>query len=141
MKKRVDFPVIPTVFSSLLMYLTLNHIVKPCISTISVGVPTSTRGHMFTGKFPGLTSAFPSRRRGVKSAVSSSSRTQDLMLPPSLRSRKRPAGHLAPRIAIPRLHRASSRCRVLAACAKYALLYIPNVSLPISAACPNVCSL
>lgn len=42
------------------------------------------------------------------------------MLPPSLRSRKRPAGHLAPRRPIPRLH----RCRVPAACARHALLNI-----------------
>lgn len=44
-----------------------------------------------------LTSAFPSRRR----AAESSSRTQDLMLPPSLRSRNHSAGHLAPRRPIP----------------------------------------
>lgn len=47
-----------------------------------------------------LTSAFPSRRRAAESS-SSSSRTQDLMLPPSLRSRNRSAGHLAPRRPIP----------------------------------------
>lgn len=46
-----------------------------------------------------LTSALPSRRRAAES--SSSSRTQDLMLPPSLRSRDRSAGHLAPRRPIP----------------------------------------
>lgn len=74
----------------------------------------------------GSPSARLSRRRAAESAANSSSRTQDLMLPPSLRSRKRPAGHLAPRRPIPRLHRASSRCRVLAACAKHALLNIPK---------------
>lgn len=57
----------------------------------------------------GSPSALPSRRWAAKSAASSSSRTQDLMLPPSLWSRKRPAGHLAPRRPIPQLHRASSR--------------------------------
>lgn len=88
----------------------------------------------------GSPSALPSRRRAAESAASSCSRTQDLMLPPSLRSRKRPAGHLAPRCPIPRLHRASSRCCEPPACVKHALLYIPNVSLPMSAACPNVCS-
>lgn len=72
----------------------------------------------------GSPSALPSRRRAAESAASSSSRTQDLMLPPSLRSRKRPAGHLAPRRPIQRLHRASSRCLVLAAGARHALLNI-----------------
>lgn len=87
-----------------------------------------------------LTSALLSLRRAAESAARSSTRTQDLMLPPSLRSRKRPAGHLAPRRPIPRLHRASSpvscgwplvqgtHCQIS-----------PSVSLPISAACPSVC--
>lgn len=44
------------------------------------------------------------------------------MLPPSQRSRKRPAGHLALRRPIPQLHRASSRCRVLTSGAKHSLL-------------------
>lgn len=60
---------------------------------------------------PHLTSARPSRG-GVAKTAARSSRTQDLMLPPSLRSRKRPAGHLAQRGPIPRLHRLSSQCVV-----------------------------
>lgn len=86
-------------------------------------------------KFAGLTSALPSGRRAAESAASSSSRTQDLMVPPSPRSRKRPAGHLAPRRPIPRPHRVSSPCRVLAACARHALLNIRRL-----AARPSVCS-
>ncbi len=93
---------------------------------MSVSFLSPIRGHTFTGTSPGLTSALLSRRRAAESAASSSSRTQDLMLPPSLRSRKRPAGHLARRRPIPRLHRASSRCRVLASCARHALLNIPK---------------
>lgn len=44
-----------------------------------------------------LTSALPSLKRAAESAVRSSSGSHDLMLPPSQRSRQRPAGHLAPR--------------------------------------------
>lgn len=85
-------------------------------SSSSFRSSTEEMGEFFTRSTSdggsGSPSALPRRRRAAESAATSSSRTQDLMLPPSLRSRKRPAGHLAPRRPIPRLHRASSRCRV-----------------------------
>lgn len=75
------------VIKSLIDVINHRHCTSLAVSEVMTSVCTSFS----------LTSAFPSRRR----AAESSSRTQDLMLPPSLRSRNHSAGHLAPRRPIP----------------------------------------
>lgn len=142
-KKKKNFFFGSTLFQNLKQFLLLWHFTTWNITGFHINsglYNPSEPAHFLDPRPPrivpyrrssGLTSALPSCRPATESTASSSSRTQDFMSPPSLRSRKRPAGHLAVRRPIPRMHR-EPLPGVVCRAARAPFLYPPTVSVSTS---------